>query len=64
MAPPQWTQSPIAGRLLTTIPVKEELSAPPIIVVNRTDVPLVPAADFLLDLMKRTAGHRPPADSR
>ena len=27
MAPAQWTDSPIASRLLTTIPVKEELSA-------------------------------------
>jgi LysR family transcriptional regulator of abg operon len=60
MAPPQWTQSPIAGRLLTTIPVREELSAPPIIAVTRSDVPLVPAAGFLLDLMKRTAGHPRP----
>ena len=61
MAPAQWTASPIANRLLTTIPVKEELSAPPIIVVRRSDVPLVPAAAFLLDLMKRTVGHnRPP----
>ena len=52
MAPAQWTDSPIANRLLTTIPVKEELSAPPIIVVMRSDVPLAPAASFLLDMMK------------
>jgi LysR family transcriptional regulator, regulator of abg operon len=58
MAPPQWTQSPIANRLLTTIPVKEELSAAPIIVVTRSDAPLAPAAIALLDLMKRTAGHK------
>jgi DNA-binding transcriptional LysR family regulator len=61
MAPAQWTDSPIANRLLTTIPVQEGLSAPPIIVIRRSDVPLVPAAAFLLDLMKRTVGHiRPP----
>ena len=57
MAPAQWKDTPIASRLLTTIPVKEQLSAPPIIVVTRADVPLAPAASFLLDLMKRTVGH-------
>ena len=57
MAPAQWKDSPIANRLLTTIPVKEQLSAPPIIVVTRADVPLAPAASFLLDLMKRIVGH-------
>lgn len=57
MAPAQWKDSPIANRLLTTIAVKEQLSAPPIIVVTRADVPLAPAAGFLLDLMKRIVGH-------
>jgi LysR family transcriptional regulator of abg operon len=57
MAPAQWKDSPIANRLLTTIPVKEQLSAPPIIVVARADVPLAPAASFLLDLMKRIVGN-------
>ena len=45
------------NRLLTTIEVKEELSAAPIIIVTRSDAPLVPAAGFLLDIMKRTGGH-------
>ena len=57
MAPAHWTDSPIANRLLTTIAVKEELSAAPIIIVTRSDVPLAPAASFLLDIMKRTGGH-------
>ena len=57
MAPPHWTDSPIANRLLTTIPVREELSAPPIVVVTRSDAPLAPAASFLLDMMKRTVSH-------
>ncbi|MGA7791336.1 MAG: LysR substrate-binding domain-containing protein, partial [Xanthobacteraceae bacterium] len=57
MAPPQWIESPIASRLLTTIPVEEELSAPPIIIVSRSDVPLAPAAGFLLNTMKRAVGH-------
>lgn len=53
MAPAQWTNSPIANRLLTTVQVKEELSAPLIIAVMRSDVPLSPAACYLFDLMKR-----------
>jgi DNA-binding transcriptional LysR family regulator len=44
MAPAQWRDSPIANRQLATIPVEEQLSAPPIIVVTRADVPLPPAS--------------------
>jgi len=57
MAPAQWVDSPIAAQLLRTIPVKEELSGVAIIVVTRRDVPLAPAAGYLLDIIKRTAGH-------
>ena len=64
MAPAQWVNSPIANQLLRTIPVKEELSGVPIIVVMRRDVPLAPAAGFLLDLMKRAAGHLRPDGKR
>jgi LysR family transcriptional regulator, regulator of abg operon len=56
MAPEQWVESPFANRILSTILVKEELSAASIIVVTRSDSPLAPAAGFLLDLMKRIAG--------
>jgi LysR family transcriptional regulator of abg operon len=59
MAPAQWMDSPFANRILTTIKVQEELSAPPIVAITRSDVPLVPAASFLLDLMKRAASHVP-----
>lgn len=58
MAPPHWIESPIAGRLLRKIPVREELAAPSIVVVMRSDAPPAPAATFLLDLLKRAAGHR------
>jgi len=63
MAPPQWVDSPIANQLLRTIAVREELSAVSIIVVTRRDVPLSPAANLLLDIMKRAAAHSisPPA---
>jgi LysR family transcriptional regulator of abg operon len=57
MAPAQWTMSPFANRVLTAIKVKEELSAPAIILVTRSDVPPSPAASFLIDLIKRAAGH-------
>jgi LysR family transcriptional regulator of abg operon len=57
IAPAQWTASPIANRLLTTIPVKEQLFAPPIIAITRSEVPLAPAATALLDVLKRAAGY-------
>lgn len=57
MAPAQWMMSPFAGRVLTAIRVKEELSAPPIIAVKRADTPPSPAASFLLDLIGRAAKH-------
>jgi hypothetical protein len=46
MAPAEWTMSPFANRVLTAIRVKEELSAPAIIFVTRSDVPPSPAASF------------------
>jgi DNA-binding transcriptional LysR family regulator len=64
MAPAQWIDSPFTNKVLTTIPVKEELSAPPIIVVTRVDVPPAPAAGYFLDLMRRAAGHLGPQRDR
>ena len=58
MAPAQWVESPFAARVLAIIPVREELSAASIIVVKRSAAPLVPAAGFMLDLMRRAASHR------
>jgi DNA-binding transcriptional LysR family regulator len=46
MAPAQWTMAPFANRVLTAIPVTEELSAPPIIFVRRAAVPPTPAAGY------------------
>jgi DNA-binding transcriptional LysR family regulator len=57
MAPSQWIESAFASHILTTIPIKEEITAPSIVVVKRSDVPLSPAAGHLLDLMKRAAGN-------
>jgi LysR family transcriptional regulator, regulator of abg operon len=55
MAPAQWTLTPFANRILTAIPVAEELSAPPIIAVRRADVPPSPAVGYLIDLIERAA---------
>jgi LysR family transcriptional regulator, regulator of abg operon len=57
MAPAQWTMAPFASRVLTAIPVKEELSAPPIIAVRRAAVPPSPAAGYLIDLIERAASN-------
>jgi DNA-binding transcriptional LysR family regulator len=64
MAPSHWTDSPIASRLLTTIPVKEELSAPHLVIITRTDSPLAPAATVLLDMMKRAGSQLRPQKAR
>jgi len=64
MAPAQWIDSPIANHLVTTIPVKEDLSAASIVIVTRSDAPLAPAAGFLLDLMRRAVGHLGPMRRR
>ena len=64
MAPAQWTKSPIAHHILTTIPVREELSAAPIILVTRSDVPPAPAAGFMLDIIKRIVAQLGPAKGR
>lgn len=53
MVPVQWNDAALTRRLLTTVPVVEELSALPMIAVTRTDLPLTPAATHLLDLLKR-----------
>ena len=58
MAPVQWSDFTVTRGALTTIPVAEELAAPSIVVIKRADLPLTPAARFLLDLMCR---HSPSA---
>jgi len=64
MAPTQWVESPFANHVLTTVPIREELTAASIIAVTRADAPLSPAADFLLDLMRRIGGRESPAKSK
>ena len=61
MVPVQWTQAALTGGLLTTISVREELAAQPIVAVTRADLPLTPAATHLLDLLKRAKVLQPQA---
>jgi DNA-binding transcriptional LysR family regulator len=53
MVPAQWERFEMTGKALTTIRVEEELTAPPLVLVRRSDLPLTPAALHLLDLMRR-----------
>ncbi|HEV2508797.1 LysR family transcriptional regulator [Bosea sp. (in: a-proteobacteria)] len=53
MVPAQWERFEMTGKALITIRVEEELTAPPLVLVRRSDLPLTPAALHLLDLMRR-----------
>ena len=53
MVPVQWTQFDAVSQSLAPIPVKEVVPAPSIVTVRRAGLPLTPAAEFLLDLMRR-----------
>lgn len=53
MVPIQWIQSPWVGDQLARIPIRESLRAPSIVTIRRAGLPLTPAAEHLLDLMRR-----------
>lgn len=54
MVPKQWTEFAPTANALATIPVREILPAPPMVLIKRASVPLTPAATCLADLMQRT----------
>jgi len=56
MAPTHWMDSPFASRVIGKIQISEELLPASLIVVKRADSPLSPAAEYMLDLMRRIAG--------
>lgn len=58
MLPVQWLQSPLSRGLVQMIDVSEKLPAPPICLVQRTGMPLTPAADFFCTLMRRAVSYR------
>lgn len=53
MLPVQWEEFPMTRDALQVIRVRELLPAPPIVLVQRPDFPLTPAADFFCDVLRR-----------
>jgi LysR family transcriptional regulator of abg operon len=58
MVPVQWTHFAAARAMLAPLNVKETFRAPSIVIIRRADLPLTPAAEFLLDLLRRCAPRR------
>ena len=54
MVPVQWNSFALTSGVLGAVAVREELAAPPIVVVRRADLPLTPAALYFLDLLRRS----------
>ena len=59
IVPVQWMGSALARDRLATVPVREELAAPPVVLIKRADLVLTPAAQCFLDLLRRTRLHQP-----
>lgn len=55
MLPRQWAEFALTQHALEVIPVRERLTAPPIVFLRKADLPLTPAAEHLSDLLKRYA---------
>lgn len=53
MLPEQWMEFPPFADHLSALRVKEIFRAPSIVAVRRRELPLTPAAEFLLDLLRR-----------
>ncbi len=58
MLPAQWSTFPLTANALVAINIGEVLPAPPTVIIKRNGFPLTPAAEFLLDLVRR---HKEPA---
>jgi DNA-binding transcriptional LysR family regulator len=58
MVPVQWTEFVAVSKSLAPIPVKEVFPAPSIVTVRRAGLPLTPAAELLLDLLRRNVPRR------
>ncbi|MDF7775608.1 LysR substrate-binding domain-containing protein [Sphingomonas sp. AOB5] len=59
MLPEQWLDSPLTRELLDCIPVVEALPGAPICMLHRARLPLTPAAEYLSDMLRRSALNRP-----
>lgn len=55
MLPIQWLQFPLWKDVLLQIRVIEALPAPPICIVQRSGLPLTPAAEYFCDMVRRAA---------
>lgn len=55
MLPEQWLEAPLTKEMLTCIPIDEELPAPSICLIRRARLPLTPAAEYLSDMLCRSA---------
>ena len=55
MLPQQWEGFPLTRDALQVIRVEEALPAPEIVLIQRSGVPLTPAAEFLCDVLLRQA---------
>ena len=53
MLPVQWEEFPMTRDALQVIRIREPLPAPAIVLVQRPDFPLTPAADYLSDVLRR-----------
>ena len=57
MLPVQWIQFPLWRDVLQQIMVKEALPAPMICIVRRAGLPLTPAAEYFVDMVRRASAH-------
>ena len=55
MLPEKWARFPLWGTLFQAIHVRELLATRPICIVQRTGLPLTPAADYFCDMVRREA---------
>jgi DNA-binding transcriptional LysR family regulator len=55
LLPMQWTKFGLTAREVVPIRVKEALGAPPIVAIRRAGLPLTPAAEHFVDLMRRAS---------
>ena len=60
MVPMQWTEFALTRRTLASIEIAEEVAAPAMVLIKRADLPLTPAATYLLDLMLRAQARLTP----
>jgi DNA-binding transcriptional LysR family regulator len=55
MLPIQWDEFPMTRDVLQVIAIRESLPAPAIVLVQRLEFPLTPAAEYLSDLLQRSS---------